>query len=56
MRYLHLKRISKQETQFGDDLLIKMIQIRDEDGKFIRNAKLNDSIIKVLLRGRIEIK
>jgi len=52
---LRIKIIEKQETKYGNDLVIKMISLYDNNGKWIKNVKLNDELIKVLKESKIVI-
>jgi len=52
---LRIKIIEKQETKYGNDLVIKMISLYDNKGKWIKNVKLNDELIKVLKESKIVI-
>jgi hypothetical protein len=51
--HLKIKRIEKQETKYGFDLVVKMISIYDNKGKWIRNVKLNDELIDALKEAKI---
>lgn len=51
--YLKVKRIEKQATQYGDDLVIKMISLYDNQDRFVKNCKLNDALIESILDGKI---
>jgi len=53
--YLKIKRIEKQETKYGDDFVIKMVQLSDDNGKFIKNLKLDDELFQVLKNVKIQI-
>ena len=53
--HLKIKRLDKQETQYGNDLVIKMVSVYDNQGKWIRNVKLNDALIEVLKEAKIII-
>lgn len=51
--YLKVKRIEKQATTYGDDLVIKMISLYDGQDRFVKNCKLNDHLIESILDGKI---
>jgi len=53
--YLQIKRIETEETPYGNDIVIKMIQLREDDGTFIKNVKLNDELIQVLKNSKIQL-
>ena len=53
--YLQIKRIDTQERRYGNDLVIKMIQLREDDDTFVKNVKLNDELIKVLKNVKIKL-
>ena len=42
-----LKNLSLEQDDYGHHLTIKMVQIY-KDGKFLRNAKINASLIELL--------
>jgi hypothetical protein len=45
---LTIRNISIVKTPYGNDLLIKQVGIYDKDGKFIRNATINESLVNEL--------
>lgn len=53
--HLKIKIIEKQETKYGNDLVVKMISLYDNKGKWVKNVKLNDSLIDVLKESKIVI-
>lgn len=53
---LKLKRIELEKTSFGYDIVVKMVQVFDENGKFLKNAKLNQELVDVIKSQTIEIK
>ena len=53
--YLKIKRIDKLKTRWGDDLVIKMIALHDDSGKFIKNVKLNNELISILKNSKINL-
>ena len=51
--YLKVKRIEKQKTEYGFDLVIKMISLYDNQDRFVKNCKLNDHIMESIKDGKI---
>lgn len=53
-----ISRIELQENEFGKhDLLIKQIKVMDDNGKYIKFAKLNEALITALKEsGTLTIK
>jgi len=44
-----INRIELKENEFGkNDLLIKQVKVLDDDGKYIKFAKLNEALLKAL--------
>ena len=51
--YLKIKRIEKKPTTYGNDLVIKMIALYNDDHQFMKNVKLNDDLIESITDGKI---
>ena len=47
MYTFRFKRMSLEPDAYGNCLVIQMVQIF-EDGKFVRNAKINDELLELL--------
>lgn len=53
---LQIVRIEKVPDNFGNNLLIKQVKVMDENGKYIKFAKLNDTLIEVLKNAIIDVE
>tara|TARA_R110000803_G_scaffold163534_1_gene227217 strand:- start:1279 stop:1446 length:168 start_codon:yes stop_codon:yes gene_type:complete len=53
--YLKLKNIRLVETKHGHDVVIKQIELREDDGKFIHHPKLDEDVVRVLRNGKIQL-
>lgn len=53
---LQIVRIEKVPDNFGNNLLIKQVKVMDENGKYIKFAKLNDTLIEVLKNAVIDVE
>jgi len=53
--YLLLKNIETKETQYGNDIVIKMIQLREDDGSFVKNLKLDSEVVQVLKNVKVQL-
>lgn len=53
---LQIVRIEKIPDNFGNNLLIKQVKVMDENGKYIKFAKLNDTLIEVLKNAVIDVE
>ena len=53
-----LTRIELKENKFGKkDIIIKQVKVLDDNGKYIKFAKLNDSLILALKeKGVVSVK
>ena len=54
--YLKIKKIEKKKNEYGNDLVISMIGLHEDDGKWIKWVKLNDELIKTLTESKIDVK
>tara|TARA_R110002012_G_scaffold271358_1_gene456549 strand:+ start:1690 stop:1857 length:168 start_codon:yes stop_codon:yes gene_type:complete len=54
--YLKLKNIRLVETEFGHDLVIKQVEVRDKEGKFLWHPKIDSDVVKVLHNAKIDLK
>jgi hypothetical protein len=52
---LQIVRIEKIPDQYGNALIIKQVKVMDENGKYIKFAKLNDSLIEILKKSIIDV-
>lgn len=49
-----ISRIELQPNKFGkNDLLIKQVKVMDDNGKYIKFAKLNDALIDAIKEAKI---
>lgn len=56
MKYkIQFTRIEKQPDKYGNNFVIKQIKLMDEDGKYIKFAKLNDELLEILKEHQFEI-
>jgi hypothetical protein len=53
---LQIVRIEKVPDKFGNNILIKQVKVMDENGKYIKFAKLNDTLIEVLKNAVIDVE
>lgn len=53
--YIKLKNISLKPTIYGNDLVIKQVELRENNGTFVKHVKIDDDIKKVLHNIKIEI-
>ena len=53
---LQIVRIEKVPDNFWNNLLIKQVKVMDENGKYIKFAKLNDTLIEVLKNAIINVE
>ncbi len=53
-----ISRIEIKENSFGkNDFVIKQIKVMDDNGKYIKFAKLNDALLKAMKeKGVVSIK
>ncbi len=53
-----ISRIEIKENSFGkNDFVIKQIKVMDDNGKYIKFAKLNDALLKAMKeKGIVSIK
>ena len=53
-----ISRIELKENEFGkNDLVVKQIKVLDDNGKYIKFAKLNDALLSALKEaGTLTIK
>lgn len=54
-KYLQIKKINKVPDKYGNHLVIPMIGLYDENGKWIKWITLNDAAMQVLLNTKINI-
>lgn len=55
--YLKFKNIRLERTEYGgNDLVIKQVELRDEDGKFLFHPKINKELLEAIHEGKMEIK
>ena len=51
------ERMELVPGEYGNDLLIKQVKVTNDDGKYIKFAKLNKALIKALKeKGTISVK
>jgi hypothetical protein len=52
---LKLKNIKLIKTEYGNDVVIKQIELRNDDGKFIKHIKLDNDVVRVLHNSKIKL-
>ena len=56
MKYkIQFTRIEKQPDKYGNNFVIKQIKLMDENGKYIKFAKLTDELLEILNETIFEI-
>jgi hypothetical protein len=53
--YLKLKNIRLEPTLYGDDLVVKQVELREDDGTFVKHIKIDNDIKTVLHNVKINI-
>jgi hypothetical protein len=51
--YLKLKNIRLEKTKYGNDLVVKQVELRNSDGKFISHPKIDEELKRVVHNGKI---
>ena len=52
---LTFRNIQLSPTKYGNDIIIKQVGLYDDNGKFIRNCKINQKLIEAIKNGTLTI-